>query len=136
MIKTGHQIEGDIYNLLKTSAVASMIGGNVYRKGMRPRDSKTEDMVVIFTSSDAEQIQDSTVTINIYVPDIYPYDNGIPVENGARCEALESALQSVLDSVRVSTDYLITLKDAIHTQRDEEIQQSFVVARLRLQRLS
>lgn len=130
-MKTGHQIQTDVYNLLRGSSFVEGLSGGLYRQGTRPRDSRLEDCIVIFTTADAEQVQEGVVTLNVYVPDIYPYTNGLPVENIARCEELEGLLQEWVDSLTAGvSDYLFKLKSAIHTQRDEDIHQSFVVARL------
>lgn len=129
-MKTGHQIQTDIYRLLKGSSLMDSLSGGLYRQGLRPRGSQLEDCIVIFTTADAGQIQEGVVTINIYVPDIYPFDN-IPTENIARCEEVEGLLQGWVDSMTAGvSDYLIRLQGAIHTQRDADINQSFVVARL------
>lgn len=130
-MKTGHQVQTDVYNLLKGSSFVAGLSGGLYRQGTRPRDSRLEDCVVIFTTADAEQVQEGVVTLNVYVPDIYPYASGLPVEDIARCEEVEGALQGWVDAQTAGvSDYLFKLKSAIHTQRDEEIHQSFVVARL------
>ena len=130
-MKTGHQIQTDVYNLLKGSAFVAGLSGGLYRQGLRPRNSKLEDCIVIFTTADAEQVQEGVVTLNVYVPDIYPYDNGTPVEDVARCEAVEADLQSWVNAQTAGvSDYLFRLKGAVHTQRDDEIHQSFVVARI------
>lgn len=89
MAKTGKQIQSDVLALLKSSSLPALISGKVYRKGYRPRDSKAEDAIVIFTAGLPGQVQTGVVTINIYVPDIDPYENGVLVENGQRCETLE-----------------------------------------------
>lgn len=129
-MKTGHQIETDIYGFLSESTLVASLSGSLYRKGSRPPDSKLEDCIVIFTTADAEQVQSGTVTINVYVPDIYPY-NGVPTENIARCEEIEGLLQAWVDSMTAEVSgYIFKLKKAIHTQREEQIHQSFVVARL------
>lgn len=130
-MKTGHQIQTDVYNLLKASTLVSNLSGGIYRKGLRPRDSKLEDLVVIFTTATGEQVQQGVVTLNIYVPDIYPMGNGIPTENVLRCETIEGLVQTEIEGLNAGrSDYLFSLKDAVHTQRDEEIEQSFVVAKL------
>ena len=132
-MKTGHQIQTDIYGLLKGSDLVKALSGGLYRQGMRPLDSRLEDCVVIFTTADAEQVQEGVVTINVYVPDIYPYENGVPVEDIARCEVIEGLVQQwvAAQTAGVSGGYLFRLNSAVHTQRDEQIHQSFVVARLR-----
>ena len=99
MAKTGKQIQSDVLALLKSSTLPSIISGKVYRKGCRPRDSKAEDAIVIFTTGLPGQIQTGVVTINIYCPDIDPYENGVLVEDGQRCETLEKAAADWVDSL-------------------------------------
>lgn len=135
MARTGEQIVTDILNLVRETSLPSIIGGGIYREGLRPRDSKAEDMVITYTTADAEQFQTGVATINIYVPDIaYRTGHGdyILVKDGARCDAIEkAALEAVkVMSAAAKSNYLFKLRDAIHTQRDEEINQSFVVIRL------
>lgn len=137
-MKTGKEIEGDIFALLRSSYIVTGkdgvpgIGGAVYRSGLRPRDSQAEDMIVIFTTADAEQFQTGVVTIDIYVPDLLNRANGVSVENGARCEQLERLAQDSVDWLKADkSNYLFSLERAIHTTRDEAINQSFVVIPLR-----
>ena len=133
-MKTGHEIESDIFGFLKGSALTADLDGGLYRSGTRPRDSKAEDLVVIFTSSDAEQVQSGVVTLNAYVPDIYLSDNGVPIENIARCEEVEGLMRDEVTAWKAGmSSYKFKLNTAIHTQRDEDIHQSFVVARLGFQ---
>ena len=90
MAKTGKQIQGDIRRMLRESPLASAISGEVYRNGLRPRDSRQEDAVVTFTTGTPDEVQEGVVTINIFVPDTDPYDNGVMVEDTERTEELES----------------------------------------------
>jgi len=143
MTKTGKEIEGDILALLRNSYIvagrgtASGIGGGVYRDGLRPRDSVAEDMVVIFTTADAEQFQQGVVTVNIYVPDLLNRINGVTAENGARCEEIERLAQDTVDWLKADkSEYLFSLERAIHTTRDHEISQSFIVVPLRFKRFN
>lgn len=130
-MKTGTQIQTDIYGFLKGSTLIGSLSGGLYRHGLRPRDSQSEDCTVIFTTADAKQIQEGVVTINIFVPDIFPYPTGVPVVNIARCEEIEGLLQEWVDDMTAErSSYLFELKDAIHTQHDDSINQAFVVARL------
>ena len=56
--------------MLQSTELSAMISGGVYRDGYRPRDSKLEDIIVIFTNGEVGEVEIGTVTINIYVPDI------------------------------------------------------------------
>ncbi len=132
MAKTGKQIQSDVLALLKRSSLPALISGKVYRKGYRPRDSKDEDAIVIFTTGLPGQVQTGIVTINIYCPDIDPYENGVYVENGERCETLEKAAASWVDSLTAAVaNYKFKLQQTIYTEEEPEIKQHFVVVKLK-----
>lgn len=131
MTRTGQQIITDIIWLLRGTPLTDAIGGGVYRGGTRPLDSRAEDLVVIFTTADAGQFQRGVVTLNVYVQDILAGKDGIAVTDSARCEELEVIAQETVDMLTARrSNYIFKLRDAIHTQRDEEIGQSFIVVRL------
>lgn len=131
MAKTGKQVQGDIYRLLKDSTLYTMISGDVYRNGYRPRDSRLEDAVVTFTAGLPDQIQTGVVTVNIFVPDIDPYDNGVLVEDGDRTAEIERLAQAWVDSLSAEVScYKFKLQQTIYTEEEAEINQHFVVVRL------
>lgn len=132
MAKTAKQVQGDICQLLKDSALCTMISGEVYRNGYRPRDSRKEDAVVAFTAGLPEQIQTGVVTVNIYVPDIDPYDNGVWVEDGERTERMERLAQEWVDSLTAEVScYKFKLQQTIYTEEEAGIKQHFVVVKLK-----
>lgn len=136
MMKTGHDIRDEIYGMLKGSALEQAVSGEVYKNGYRPRDSRLEDIVVTFTQSTAAQVQDGIVTVNIYVPDIDPYNNGVWVENGARTEKLESALLTWFEGIdRSATDLRLEAAQPPYTMEDSAARQHFVTLRIRFRYL-
>ena len=131
MAKTGKQVQGDIYRLFKGSTLYTMISGDVYRNGYRPRDSRLEDAIVTFTTGIPDQIQTGVVTVNIFVPDIDPYDNGVLVEDGRRTEELERLAQAWVDSLTAAVScYKFKLMQTIYTEEEAEINQHFIVVKL------
>jgi hypothetical protein len=131
MAKTSKQVQGDIYRLLRGSTLYSMISGEVYRGGQRPRDSQKEDAVVIFTAGLASQIQTGVVTVNIFIPDIDPFDNGVLVEDSKRTEEVEALAQAWVDSLTADVScYRFGLQQTIMTDADEDTHQHFVVVKL------
>ena len=131
MVKTGRQIQGDIYRFLKGSTLAQQISGEVYRNGMRPRDSRKEDAIVNFTAGLPDQIQTGVVTINIYVPDIDFDDNGTWVEDGERTEQMEILAQAWADSLTTAiSNYKFRLQQTIYTESEPTINQHFTVVKL------
>lgn len=132
MARTGKQIQGDIYRFLRDSALAAGVSGSVYRNGMRPRDSCAEDVVVTFTAGLPDQIETGVVTVNIFVPDVDPYDNGTWVEDGQRTEEVEVLAQQWVDSLTAAlSNYKFQLQQTIYTEAEHDINQHFVVVRLK-----
>lgn len=132
MAKTGKQIQGDIRRLLRDSTLYTEISGEVYRNGYRPRDSRKEDAVVIFTAGLPDQIQTGVVTVNIYVPDIDPSGNGTWVEDGRRTEEVEKLAQAWAESLTAEVScYKFQLQQTIYTEEASEINQHFVVVKLK-----
>ena len=131
MAKTGKQVQGDIYRLFKGSTLYTMISGDVYRNGYRPRDSRLEDAIVTFTAGIPDQIQTGVVTVNIFVPDIAPYKNGVLVEDGRRTDELERLAQAWVDSLTAAVScYKFKLMQTIYTEEEADINQHFIVVKL------
>lgn len=128
MRKTGSEVENDVYAILKSSAIKTLITGDIYKDGTRPLDSKKEDVIVNFISGVDGQIQEGFVNVNVYVPDI---DNGGGgyVRNVARCRVIEIALNTLAQSLTTS-EYHFTLAAMIKTYKAEGISQHFVNAKL------
>lgn len=131
MTKTGSQIQGAVFAMLRGSRLAREINGSVYRDGYRPRDSKKEDAIVIFTAGTADEVQEGVVTINIFVPDIDSDNDGTWVKDGRRTEQIEILAQEWFKTLStVESNYLFSLKQAITTDEMPEIHQHFVIVRL------
>lgn len=132
MAKTAKQVQTDIINLLERSELVSEISGEVYRSGYRPRDSRLEDAIVIFTTGLPDEIETGVVTINVFVPDIDPFNNGVLVEDGERTSALEALAQSWVDSLSAAmSNYTFELQQTIYTEAEPDINQHFVVVKLK-----
>jgi len=137
MAKTGKQIQGDIYRLLRDSTLYTKLTGEVYRNGYRPRDSRKEDAIVTFTTGLADEIQTGVVTVNIYVPDIDPYQNGTWVEDGKRTEEIEHLAQAWVESLSCEIScYKFKLQQTIYTEEEAEINQHFVVVKAQVRSIS
>ncbi len=125
---TAKQVQTDVYQMFRASTLSSMISGAVYRAGYRPRDSRVEDAIVIFTAGLTAEVETGVVTINIYVPDIDPYDNGVLVEDGVRTAELEKAAAEWVRTLTADkSNYKFSLNKTIYTEADQDINQHFVV---------
>lgn len=128
---TSKKVEGDFRRFLIDSDLAKGLSGQVYRNGMRPRDSRKEDAVVIFTSGLPDEIQTGVITINIYVPDLDGNGTGVFEQDGQRLEEIERAAQDWVESLTANRScYRISLRQSIHTMEEPEINQHFVVVKL------
>ncbi len=130
-MKTAKEIQDDVWRLLRDSILADELSGGMYKAGYRPRDSRKEDAIVIYTTGISDQIQEGIVTINIFVPDIDPYNDGVMVEDGNRTTQIERMAQDWVDQIATEvSDYDISLSEPIYTEDEPDIDQHFVVVRL------
>jgi hypothetical protein len=117
--------------LLAGSELCAELSGKVYHQGYRPRDSRLEDIVVTFVAGTPAQVERGAVTLNIFVPDITPYDNGVYVEDGSRTSHIEELADRWVQSLTLSrTNYKFKLLRTISTDNDEAIHQHFVTVQL------
>lgn len=131
---TAHKVQTDIKALLAGSELCVELSGEVYRQGYRPRDSRLEDIVVTFVAGTPAQVERGAVTLNIFVPDITPYDNGVYVEDGSRTSHIEELADRWVKSLTATrTNYKFNLLRTISTDNDEAIHQHFVVVQLEYQ---
>lgn len=128
---TSSQVENDILAMLEGSALRASISGKVYRQGYRPRDSRKEDIVVVFVDGTPGQVEHGAVTINIYIPDLTPYKNGQYVKDGARLAVIEQVADNWVSSLTASkSHYRFNLLRTIRPVADEAIHQHFVTVAL------
>lgn len=137
MQKTEIEIQTDVYKLLQNSSLKSVVNGKVYQNGLRPRDSKMEDMVVIFTTGLAGQVQTGVVTIHVFVPQISNVLNGVLQPNLTRVNALEQDAQAFVNSLTASvSEYKFTLWKTIASIQDDDLKQTIIVIQLKFKLLT
>lgn len=134
-IKTETQIEKDIFRIVSASPIKDLIGGKVYRRGMRPRDSKEEDCVVQFLNGLEGQIQSGTVNVNIYVPKISVGKSTNKVENLKRVEELEIKIKELFEeSVFEDPEYNLEIRSTPQAIEEEGIDQTKINTRVYYER--
>lgn len=131
---TASMVQQDVIELLQDTPIAQQITGSIYRGtpdgSMRPRDSKKEDIIVIFTQGTSDQIEEGTVTLNLYVADLLQSD-GTLVANQERIKTLEYYAALWVDSlIDKPTAYRFTLGQTIWAEREAQINQHFIVVKL------
>lgn len=128
---TAKQVEGEVFKLMRNSNLSTAINGNVYREGMRPRDSRKEDAVVNWTAGIEGDIAEGVVTCHVYVPDIEI--GGVMVADSARIETLEGVAQTWAKGLNARSDYKFALNSSIGATQDEELHQHIIVIVLNYQ---
>lgn len=136
MEKTEKQIEKDVFRIIRDSELKAVIGGVVYRDGMRPKNAKTEDIVVKFLTGIDGQEQSGIVLIHIYVPNIKsPSGDGELVPNITRIGQLEEIANIMISSLE-SDEYLFEKDDTPRSYPADGIEQQFINVRLHYRRKS
>ena len=135
-IKTETQIEKDFYHLVKDSPIATAIGGDVYRDGTRPRNSKAEDAVVIFAAGLDGQIQDGVVVLNVFVPKKPFGKNTEPVKDVGRVDTLEKLIRDWLDQWPGAPEYLLPVgeRPTIKSFEDPATGETYIHTRIKFKR--
>ena len=117
MKKTGSSFEEDIYKQLLTSNLAKGISGKVYRKGMRPRNSIKEDVIVTYKTGLDGQIQNGFIVVNTYVPDIL---SGMDkLQDISRCKSIETLSSQFVETLKIG-GYKFELTNNIQSFQLEE----------------
>lgn len=135
-VKTGSEVEIFVYNLLRNSNIKTVISGDVYRDGYRPKNSQKEDVIVIFTAGLSNQIQTGVITVLTFVPDIN-IGSGVLAKNGAKTLQVEQWFSEWVKANRITTDYFFQNLDTINTVKDQDTNnQHFVSVKINYQRLT
>ena len=95
-MKSDVEVRQDIFAIVNASEIKSAITGQV-RYIPRKAGSKLEDCIISVLDSDAAQIQDCIVNVDIYVPNI-PSD-GESVENINRTGPLAKICETVFKDI-------------------------------------
>jgi hypothetical protein len=131
MYKTTQDIEDDFYKALSQTELIKSVAGKLYKKGMRPVDSKKEDVTLIVTTLDSAQYQTGVVTLLIYVngTDLYQSQT---VPDKKRIKTLSRAAVDVLDELKpIMKDYDgLSFFQAVTNDYDVETEQYFISAKI------
>ena len=97
MTKGKTQIEQDIFDALG-HFFAESIEGDLYMSDTQPRDSKTEDAVIVASTPSGEQWQKGRVRILIFVQDI-DNNSGRPVKDIERIQQIEQMAEPIINTL-------------------------------------
>lgn len=130
---TQTEIEDVLLSLIDRSELADDVNGVVCLEGQRPKDSHAEDIVVIFTDGLPGQTQTGTLTLNIYVPDIDPWQDGTWIKDRQRTGQIEALARNWLGTLNDGSHghcFRYYPKQSVATFGEPEINQHFVVVKI------
>lgn len=130
-MKSTSELINLIYGIVKDSALADEITGTIYKR-IRPNGSLTEDIVINCLPTGNANVQDATVNLNIYVPDLESKSNSTNqfLPDTKRIEELESIANTVFTDVNAS-GYWFDVQ-FISVIQESEINQHFINVRLNI----
>lgn len=134
--KTEKAIERDVFRIVRRN-LTGVVAGEIYRKGMRPKDSKKEDVIVSFSAGTEGQFQSGEVYINIYIPFEPICGNSNMVPNISRIDELEEIMLNIIDDDFANDkEYLFGMRFTPKSYNEEEIEQSVLSTLLTYKRLT
>lgn len=132
----GGKLEQIIYERFKSFVKDNMpIGGKIYYRGLRPiqenSSSYKEDAVIGFLTGVGGDLQEGSLVINVYVPDVLGAKSGLYLMNKSRCDAVADALEKFVSYVNSKgCEVFLKQSEMIYTFAEEAIRQHFVSLKL------
>lgn len=131
MYKTVQDIEDDFYNAIKQTSIVSSVSGELYKQGLRPVNSKLEDINLIVTTLDSEQYQNGIITLLVFCNGVDLYQSQT-VPDKARIKEVSSKLLLITDELKnLMPEYDgFYFAQGITNDWDVETEQYFVSAKI------
>ena len=139
MIKTGGQIELDVFNLFREEIKSFLFNGEVFLRGTTiPTGNNTittvnEFAVISFHVGDDADIQIETININVYIPDIDTGKHQL-MKDVNRCNEVEAFMLSLVQKSK--SEYQFKLAQTINSFAEPETHQHFVNVKLKYKRFA
>nr|DAY46155.1 MAG TPA: hypothetical protein [Bacteriophage sp.] len=107
-MKSDIDIKDDVWRVINKSALLKEVTGELKKTSIRPKGSRSEDIIISILANDTKQKQVAYVNVNIYVAD----DNidGQNEEKTARLRKLCQMSFNLFDNVR-GNDFRLSLTD-------------------------
>lgn len=107
-MKSDIDIKDDVWKIIKESSLLREVSGDLRKISVRPKNSRSEDIVISVLANSTKQKQIAYVNVNIYVAD--DYIDGQSGENSARLRKLCKMSFDLFDNVR-GWDFRLSLTD-------------------------
>lgn len=105
------------------------IKGKLYKAGNRIAEG-IEDMTIGVLNGTADQVQEGTININVFVPDVSATD-GRYYCNSQRCLEIEKMLSDIDKKLNTVGDIRYDISDMIMTNQESKTQEHYVNVSLR-----
>ena len=107
-MKSDIDIKDDVWKIIKESSLLREVSGDLKKTSVRPKNSRSEDIIISVLANSTKQKQVAYVNVNIYVADDYIDDQS--EENSARLRKLCKMSFDLFDNVR-GKDFRLSLTD-------------------------
>lgn len=107
-MKSDIDIKDDVWKIIKESSLLREVSGDLKKTSVRPKNSRSEDIIISVLANSTKQKQIAYVNVNIYVADDYIDDQS--EENSARLRKLCKMSFDLFDNVR-GKDFRLSLTD-------------------------
>ena len=107
-MKSDIDIKDDVWKIIKESSLLREVSGDLKKTSVRPKNSRSEDIIISVLANSTKQKQIAYVNVNIYVAD--DYIDGQSEENSARLRKLCKMSFDLFDNVR-GKDFRLSLTD-------------------------
>lgn len=133
MRKTWSDIEQDFYNAIKQTELAHTVNGGVYKFGIRPKNSKKEDVIIKVSALGAKQLQEGTVTVMVYLQPLAKHSDGWIVPNKQRIAEIERLVDQLPEELMpLLTEYNgLKLFDGVGNYTEPDTEEFFVSVKIK-----
>lgn len=108
-MKSDIDIKDDVWKIIKESSLLREVSGDLKKTSVRPKNSRSEDIIISVLANSTKQKQIAYVNVNIYVAD--DYIDSQSEENSARLRKLCKMSFDLFDNVR-GKDFRLSLTDS------------------------
>jgi hypothetical protein len=138
MRKTWSDIETDFYHAVKKTALAHAINGDVYKFGIRPKNSKKEDVIIKVSALNASQVQEGTVAIMVYLQPLKKHSDGWIVPDKRRISEIETLVDALPEELLpLMPEYDgIKLFDGVGNYAEPDTEEFFVSVKIKFNYLT
>ncbi len=118
-MKTTYDVLDHFYTALNVTSVTSLIDGAVWRR-KKPLGRELKDIVIVTLpiKGDEHDVQEGTVVVNIFCPNL---DGGTP--NETVLNSITDAVIAAIEAYTAATEYFGTVIVSENTMQDQDVEE-------------